>query len=93
MEPHWAQCASRDALQKNLNAMAAAMGDEAFTLEGILYDLWPAFDMDAAFTQHLTALMTREIPKRFANLLLPMADRAENYSSLISNFQLHSLIY
>ncbi|MCG6906417.1 MAG: hypothetical protein LJE63_07315 [Desulfobacteraceae bacterium] len=64
----------------------------AFTLEGVLYDLWPAFDMDAAFTQHLTALMTREIPKRFANLFLPLADRAENYSSLISNFQLHSLM-
>jgi ubiquinone biosynthesis protein len=64
----------------------------AFTLEGVLYDLWPAFDMDAAFSRHLTSLMTREIPRRFANLLLPLADRPENYASLISNFQLHSLM-
>jgi ubiquinone biosynthesis protein len=64
----------------------------AFTLEGVLYDLWPAFDMDAAFTQYLRALMTQEIPKRFVNLFLPLADKAENYSSLISNFELHSLM-
>ncbi len=64
----------------------------AFTLEGVLYDLWPAFDMDAAFRQYLTALMTQEIPRRCINLLLPLADKAENYSSLISNFELHSLM-
>jgi ubiquinone biosynthesis protein len=64
----------------------------AFTLEGVLYDLYPEFDMDAAFTQYLRALMTQEIPKRFVNLFLPLADKAENYSSLISNFELHSLM-
>lgn len=46
--------------------------------------------MDAAFTRHLTSLMTREFPRRFANLLLPLADRPENYASLIPDFQLHS---
>ncbi|MDZ7581186.1 MAG: AarF/UbiB family protein [Deltaproteobacteria bacterium] len=63
-----------------------------FTLEGVLYDLWPAFDMDAAVTQYLTTLMTQEIPQRLGNLFFPLADRPENYPSLISNMELHSLI-
>ena len=63
-----------------------------FTLEGVLYDLWPSFDMDAAVTQYLTALMTEEIPKRFGNLFFPLADRPENYMSLISNTELQSLM-
>jgi ubiquinone biosynthesis protein len=64
-----------------------------FTLEGVLFDLWPAFDMDAAVTQYLTTLMTEEIPKRFGNLFFPLADRPENYPSLISNIELQSLIF
>jgi ubiquinone biosynthesis protein len=64
-----------------------------FTLEGVLFDLWPAFDMDAAVTQYLTTLMTEEIPKRFRNLFFPLADRPENYPSLISNIELQSLIF
>lgn len=62
-----------------------------FTLEGVLNDLWPDFDMDAAVMQYLAGLMTREIPKRFGGLLFPLADRPENYTSLISNMELHSL--
>ena len=64
-----------------------------FTLEGVLFDLWPSFDMDAAVTQYLTTLMTQEIPKRFGNLFFPLADRPENYPSLISNIELQSLIF
>ncbi|MEN8808580.1 MAG: AarF/UbiB family protein, partial [Desulfobacterales bacterium] len=63
-----------------------------FTLEGVLFDLWPAFDMDAAVTQYLTTLMTQEIPTRCGNLFFPLADRPENYPSLISNIELQSLI-
>jgi ubiquinone biosynthesis protein len=63
-----------------------------FTLEGVLFDLWPAFDMDAAVTQYLTTLVTQEIPTRFGNLFFPLADRPENYPSLISNIELQSLI-
>lgn len=63
-----------------------------FTLEGVLNDLWPAFDMDAAITQYLATLVTREIPKRFVNLFFPLADRPGNYPSLISNIELHSLM-
>jgi len=63
-----------------------------FTLEGVLFDLWPSFDMDAAVTQYLTTLVTQEIPTRCGNLFFPLTDRPENYSSLISNIELQSLI-
>jgi ubiquinone biosynthesis protein len=63
-----------------------------FTLEGVLFDLWPSFDMNAAVTQHLTTLVTQELPTRFGNLFFPLADRSENYPSLISNIELQSLI-
>ena len=63
-----------------------------FTLEGVLYDLDPAFDMNAAIMQYMTALITGELPWRFGNLFFPLADRPENYSSLISNNELQSLM-
>ncbi len=63
-----------------------------FTLEGVLYDLDPAFEMDAAIMQYMTSLMTGEFPRRFGNLFFPLADRSENYPSLISNIELQSLM-
>jgi ubiquinone biosynthesis protein len=62
-----------------------------FTLEGVLYDLWPDFDMNAAVGRHLKTLLLREAPRRICNLLLPLADRPEKYPSLISNIDLHAL--
>ena len=63
-----------------------------FTLEGVLYDLDPSFDMDAAIMQYITALMIGELPMRFSNLFFPLADRSEKYPSLISNAELQSLM-
>jgi ubiquinone biosynthesis protein len=63
-----------------------------FTLEGVLHDLWPAFDMDAAVVQYMMGLMAQDAPKRCFNLLFPLADRPENYTSLISNMELQSLL-
>jgi ubiquinone biosynthesis protein len=63
-----------------------------FTLDGVLHDLWPAFDMDTAVIQYMTALMAQDAPKRCFNLLFPLADRPENYTSLISNVELQSLM-
>jgi len=63
-----------------------------FTLEGVIFDLWPAFDMDAAVTQYLATLVTREIPTRCGNLFFPLTDKPENYPSLISNIELQALI-
>ncbi|MDJ0803306.1 MAG: AarF/UbiB family protein [Desulfobacterales bacterium] len=63
-----------------------------FALEGVVEDLCPGFDMDAAVMRHMMALITREIPERFGNLFFPLADRADNYPSLISNSELQSLL-
>jgi ubiquinone biosynthesis protein len=63
-----------------------------FTLEGVLHDLWPAFDMDAAVVQYMMGLMAQDAPKRCFNLLFPLADRPENYTSLVSTMELQSLL-
>ena len=63
-----------------------------FTLEGVLTDLWPAFDMDAAITGHLIGLFQEEFPFRLGNLFFPLTDRPENYKTLISNQELHALV-
>lgn len=63
-----------------------------FTLDGVLHELWPDFDMDAAVMQYMTVLMAQDAPKRYFNLLFPLADRPENYASLISNTDLQSLV-
>ncbi|WP_419660386.1 AarF/UbiB family protein [Desulfosarcina variabilis] len=62
-----------------------------FTLEGVLHDLWPAFDMNAAVARHMMALVQQEFPLRLGNLFFPLADRPENYMSLVSNQDLHAL--
>ena len=48
--------------------------------------------MDAAVMQYLLSLMTAEIPKHLGNMLFPLADKPENYPSLISNSELQSLM-
>ena len=63
-----------------------------FALEGVLHDLWPAFDMNAAIAQHMMGLIHEEFPVRMGNLFFPLSDRPENYRSLMSNQDLHSLI-
>ena len=63
-----------------------------FALEGVLHDLWPAFDMNAAIAQHMMGLINEEFPVRLGNLFFPLSDRPENYRSLISNQDLHSLM-
>ena len=63
-----------------------------FALEGVLHDLWPAFDMNAAIAQHMMGIIHEEFPVRLGNLFFPLSDRPENYRSLISNQDLHSLI-
>ncbi len=63
-----------------------------FTLEGVLYDLWPEFDMDAAVMGHLAEVLARELPLRINNLFFPLSDRPEGYPSLISNSALYALV-
>jgi len=63
-----------------------------FTLEGVLNDIWPDFDMDAAVFQYLATLFVHEMPLRVGNLIFPFADRPETYPSLVSNLDLYILI-
>jgi ubiquinone biosynthesis protein len=63
-----------------------------FTLEGVIHDLFPLFDMDAAVIRYLTTLIASELPSRIGNLFYPLADKPENYPSLISNYELQSLL-
>ena len=63
-----------------------------FTLEGVLLDLWPEFDMDTVVMGHLAQMLARELPLRINNLFFPLSDRPEGYPSLISNSALVALI-
>ena len=63
-----------------------------FSLEGVINDLCPGFDMDAAVMRHMMALISQEFPARIGNLFFPLSDRSENYPSLISNTELQSLM-
>jgi ubiquinone biosynthesis protein len=63
-----------------------------FTLEGVIYDLWPSFDMETATIQYMVDMIYREVPKRIGSLFFPWSDKPENYHSLISNFELNTLM-
>ncbi len=60
-----------------------------FTLEGVLYDLDPAFDMDVCMIRLGRNLFMEELPKRWMYLLFPQSDRPEHYKIMLSNSDLH----
>lgn len=62
-----------------------------FTLEGVLFDLDPAFDIDAAMMGELAGLWVQEAPQRWMSFIFPVLDRAENYPSLVSNLEIQNL--
>lgn len=62
-----------------------------FTLEGVLFDLDPAFDIDAAMMGKMAELLLSEAPQRWASSLFPFLDRAENYRSLVTNLEIQNL--
>lgn len=64
-----------------------------FTLEGVLLDIEPNFDIDAQMMLFITKLIGEEMPLRLNNLFFPLNDSSENYPSLISNQELQSLIF
>lgn len=63
-----------------------------FTLEGVLFDLYPSFDLDTVVFKYMAGLLAEELPQRVGNLLFFQADTAENYRSLLSNGDLQSLV-
>ncbi|MFH0727456.1 MAG: AarF/UbiB family protein [Pseudomonadota bacterium] len=62
-----------------------------FTLEGILNDLDPEYDIDDMMMKYLAKLIIGEIPRRFGCLLFPGFDTPGNFRSLMSNNDLRNL--
>lgn len=62
-----------------------------FTLEGVLQDIHPGFAMGEAMEVYLARLLMRELPLRLGTSMFPVADRAGNYRSLLSNKALKEL--
>lgn len=63
-----------------------------FTLEGVIYDLYPQFDMDTCVFKYMAGLLAQEMPRRFGNVLFLQSDKADNYQSHLSNCDLQALI-
>ncbi len=63
-----------------------------FTLEGVIHDLDPQFDIDAYMINYLAGRVAGEYPQRVGYSFFPLADRSENYSSLLSNQDLQQLL-
>ena len=63
-----------------------------FTLNGLLTDLDPEFDMDRAVMAYMRELLLGELPKRLAALVIPIIDSPERYRSLLSNKDLQMLL-
>lgn len=64
-----------------------------FTLEGVLADLDPGFDQDAALLDFLAGLVREELPARWVGLVMPWSDRPSRYRSLVSNLDLQALLH
>ncbi len=62
-----------------------------FTLEGLLYDLDPEFDMDTYLIRLVADILREEFPKRWAALLLLHPDCPESYRSMLSNPDIRTL--
>lgn len=62
-----------------------------YTLEGVLKDLDPNFDLDTRVMNYLARLLWQESPERIMRSALFTADKAENYPSLISTQELQFL--
>lgn len=56
-----------------------------FTLEGVLYDLDPHFNMNQALLEKITHLFWLDAPLRWTSLWLPSLDSIMPYHSLVAN--------
>ncbi|MDJ0623500.1 MAG: AarF/UbiB family protein [Desulfocapsaceae bacterium] len=64
-----------------------------FTLEGVLLDICPDFNIDTRMIDFVARRITEELPIRFNNLFFPFNDVPENYASLMTNMELQSLLF
>ena len=56
-----------------------------FTLEGILEELDPDFDLDTCMKDFLTEILVEEFPYRYWSLWFPLWERPDQYKTLLSN--------
>ncbi|QTA83342.1 UbiB domain-containing protein [Desulfonema limicola] len=59
-----------------------------FTLDGVLNDLDPGFDMDKYLFRLVKDIFIQDLPKRWLYSMMPHMDCSENYSSLVSTREL-----
>ena len=63
-----------------------------FTLEGVLNDISPDFSMATSLERYLRDLLLEELPYRSAAWFVTKGDDGSLYPSMLSNFDLQSLI-
>lgn len=64
-----------------------------FTLEGVIADLDPDFDMDGTMRTEMTRLLVAEMPQRWTVGMFPALDRPEAFRSLLSNRDIRFLAW
>lgn len=62
-----------------------------FTLEGVLTDLAPGFQIGSFMEHYLIKMLIVEMPKRLLNSYNPTGSSAEHYPSMLSNFDVQLL--
>jgi ubiquinone biosynthesis protein len=62
-----------------------------FTLQGVIYDLDPHFDMDRYMIQILSELFVEDLPTRCWYFFFPYFDKPSNYRLAVSNVDLEAL--
>ena len=62
-----------------------------FTLEGVIYDIDPTFDMEEYIIGLLGKLFIEELPKRWFCLMFPHTDHADQYKIPLSNADIRKL--
>jgi len=60
-----------------------------FTLDGVLHELDPEFNMDSYMAGFIKDIFIQDLPKRWLFSMMPHMDCSENYSSLVSTRELH----
>lgn len=64
-----------------------------FTLEGVLAELDPFYNIDRYMIDAVKDLIIEESPKRWLNFLAPVFESSEEYKTMLSNKDIHFLFY
>ncbi len=63
-----------------------------FTLDGVLNDINPGFDMDEHLLYLMKGVFAEELPSRWIGMMFPHLDAPANYRSLMSNRDVAQLV-